>query len=983
MSSSPASPSTAATDETSATQVAAAQALAAARAATGRALEVAQNAGTGNDIVPAGADAAVAVKERMAAAHSEVAHARKRALAQLNEAREAIRVQQAELDRQARALELELSPLQDKLKLMQEGIATINLYLGRDEEIVQLADGESAPAGTPIHVRQLVLAMDEESAIDPEGNGIDFRRIEAFDEWLISDAAHLDQVLPETRGVVAIMARRREVDYADPILNAQLNAKNHHTYWLIRNGERVYRMDTAFNVGTRLVPARNEFTSMFIDQWTREPLKPGTEQWLRAEKAAGARERHFMRVALILQGLIDRTRVFHPLPREGVSLLTPDDYDRGHVVLIADDEGQLTTGRTPFYEWLRSLNRQLRPGMRVMVATRHADWPRRTTGRFDYDHHERIHPPRAQVPPSDVAHVLKRPGGSAGEFVFTYPRTVEEWIGSGRDEQFRVPSTPASCTIRVDDNFVLPLDLVDVPTMRAYLAARLERHAYADMFPTLTRAIEIKLAEEAAEAPFRALLAAQVAQAEGTDVNVAAEMVAPVIASWKVGARWFRPLNGDRDVEARAAREILAERARIVVANAGAGDDTAFVARARREHPDALLIARKKDGTYVVLTPAKRAWTTAQNGKPQNGIPQDVWVYQHEYTRTGKARPTRPWVIPAMHVVSRWVVLDESAAWATWNRAARAADHLSDPELHAVIEQIRSRPHVGATLLGIGFGALGGWWNDRQAHTFTAYFHAGPERIDAGRLLTDAPAMIRARTLEVHATKDAKGNVTVHWPRYESVATGQTVQWDRPFAGRASLALDQTVPPSPWSSNRSTMLFVDDSEFQKALRDVEANAGFRRQHDTLLASTFTLETGVREQWTNAQLASARERFMDDFADDALWAEEASKVRNAIRLPWNTSSTAAPWHRLRFLIKRLVESDRAPWGLTVADALAQLDEMLSGRLPAPQGVRASDPWEGEDAERTLPDEMLELRFPVAPDTPASTALALRDEPRRAT
>ena len=72
---------------------------------------------------------------------------------------------------------------------------------------------------------------------------------------------------------------------------------------------------------------------------------------------------------------------------------------------------------------------------------------------------------------------------------------------------------------------------------------------------------------------------------------------------------------------------------------------------------------------------------TAADGSPQLGIPQDVWVHQYEYTKTGKRRPTQEWVIPAMHVVSRWVSLAESEAWSTWKRAARPTDHLSDPEL--------------------------------------------------------------------------------------------------------------------------------------------------------------------------------------------------------------------------------------------------------------------------------------------------------------
>ncbi len=134
----------------------------------------------------------------------------------------------------------------------------------------------------------MVLAMDEESAVNAEGNGIDFRSVDAFDEWVTCDPAHLQQVLPEERGVVAIMARRSEIDYKDPWANKEYNKRNRHTYFLIRNGGALYRMDTNFEVGYRLVPARNEFTSMFLDRHTGQPLVPGTDKWLAAEKLAGA-----------------------------------------------------------------------------------------------------------------------------------------------------------------------------------------------------------------------------------------------------------------------------------------------------------------------------------------------------------------------------------------------------------------------------------------------------------------------------------------------------------------------------------------------------------------------------------------------------------------------------------------------------------------------------------------------------------------------
>jgi len=929
-------------------------ALEAARAAADAALDVAASADTGTALVPQGADAALAVKSQMTAAHALVAGARRDAMAKVAAAREAIKAQQAELDRQARALEAELAPLQSRLDLMQEGIWTMNLYLGRDEEIVQLASGEPAPAGTPIHVRQQVLAMDEESMISAETGGIDFRHVEAFDEWVTSDPRHLDQVLPETRGVVAIMPRRSDVSYGDAFADASWNAANKHAYWLIRNGENVYRMDTPFETGPRLVPARNEFTSMFIDPWTKQPLEPGSQGWLKAEKAAGARERHFMRVALILQGLIDRTHVFHPLPKAGVSLLSPQDYDDGHVVLIADDENQLTTGRVGFYTWLEGLNSQLRTGMRVMVATAHSDWPSRSTNQWSYDHHPRITPPKAEAPASGQVHVIKRAGSMPGEFVITYPRTREKWIG-GWDGELRAPKTPASCTIRTSDKFVIPVDLVDIATMQTYLHARTERHAYLNMVPTLRAAIEFKEAEAAAEAPFRDLLAAQVAQAEGIDVTTAHAAIDPVIATWKVGARWFRPMQGDPKAEARAAREILAERARIVRADAGAGDDAAFVDRALREHPDALLVARKKDGTYVVLTPSQRAWTTV-DGKAHLSVPHDVWVDRHEYTRGGKARPVATWQLVRVASTSRWVTLHEGEAWATWKKHERLDDHLTDPEICDAVEQIREHDLPGLTLLAVEYDEDGGWHNDGCRLSFTAWYHPGPVP-RSPRPLTEPAPYLYAQTVTVLASRATDGSVHLRWGRPR---TDSSTAWHPPFNSGIS-PLRTAAPEVPWESNnhRRRIVHVEPAAIAQAKADADAWEADRLAAARLGVTAERLEDGAKADWTSRQLDAARARFLDDFADEAAWAEREAAVQKGQRGPWTKSGKESdPWWAARFAIRRLVETGRSPWGMTIARAVALLGEPLDPRA----GSYQHDWWRPEALEVALSEEIASLLLP---------------------
>lgn len=100
-----------------------------------------------------------------------------------------------------------LRDVQGVVAKLEEVVYTVQLYLGRDEEVVCLREGEPAPAETPICIRQNVLFMDEEIALT-RPDGIDFEDIAEFDAWLLADPKHLSQVLPEPKGVVVLGVRR-------------------------------------------------------------------------------------------------------------------------------------------------------------------------------------------------------------------------------------------------------------------------------------------------------------------------------------------------------------------------------------------------------------------------------------------------------------------------------------------------------------------------------------------------------------------------------------------------------------------------------------------------------------------------------------------------------------------------------------------------------------------------------------------------------
>lgn len=453
----------------------------------------------------------------------------------------------AKIDEARRMIE----PLQRQVKLAQEGIWTLNLYLGRDEQIETLREGEPASITEPISLRQMVLSMDEESMARYDVGGIDFRDINVFCDWLLESPDHLDQVIPETKGVIVLVPRRQGAHYSDdPWLDQEFNKHNHRSHWLIRNGDRLWLMTTDINVGKRLVPAADEFTRFFEkDSFGRE-ISPGSREWMRAEEAADAQKRHYMRIAMVLQGLIDRTTVFHPLP-PGVSVLSIDSYDEGIVRVVTDDERAIGDGLEPFDQWHARVTKQMHPGMRVVFARNRA---------FREVREERMSVPGASQPEPGIYTLEKGRGDMP--FRFRYERTDKRWgleLGDyGRWGEWEYSRKGVSIYVCGGDLFVIPLEVVTETEIERYINSRLNRHRYLDMLPLLRAALDAKRQEAAEEDPFRQMLIGYLMTDTGDPRERIEEVLPELIRDYKVGNKWHRPLIGMTDAEQSKAIKLIA-----------------------------------------------------------------------------------------------------------------------------------------------------------------------------------------------------------------------------------------------------------------------------------------------------------------------------------------------------------------------------------------------------------------------------------------
>ena len=568
-----------------------------------------------------------------------------------------------------------------QIAMAQEAIYMINAYLGQDEEIVRLKSGEPAPEDEKIVIRQQVLFMDEESAVAGElakRGGIDFETVDEFDAW-VCEPDHLQQVLPETRGIVAIKARRNPKFYVDnPFVNAELNRQNKCLYLLIRNGENLYRIFTTLWVEEVLLPRKDEFESFFYTMSTdwdtherkREPLVPGSAKYMQAMDKAEEKKRRFYTVLILIQGLLDRTKVFHPLPpNEQINVCNLEGQK--HVTLRYDAENLLGTGRLDFDKWLDSVNGELEVGCRII-------------GEFDsYYSRERGLAERksnkwAYQPSSREIYIIDRKSGENG-FKFLYQS----------DEQANKPRV--SYQIYKRDYYIINIDSITIADIEFYIRSRTNRYHYTSMIPLLKAALAIKKKEAAEEAPFRQLLISEIAKKHEVSIARAERSVDMLIKWWKYKTREHRALVSE---DSKALRMIVSEFGRRKLLDNEALIEAHEEAVTKLCDDKALVIFYRSDRSYTVLRCEnnENVYVCEENWKlcadaqlgivlattnGENIVPFDCGVFVR---RTS----VKEWVVVDKRHES-WQLVWSHPRWKEWLVGARPQEHLTDAERADVI----------------------------------------------------------------------------------------------------------------------------------------------------------------------------------------------------------------------------------------------------------------------------------------------------------
>lgn len=651
------------------------------------------------EMAPRG-ESAAAAKQQAAAARADaarrVADIKRRQAEAARDLEARRKAMEAEFARQRAELDAQMTPLQAELAKLTEVAWTVDLYLGRDEDLTLLRDGAPAPADTPITIRQKVLVMAEESLVllGKKPTGMDAEDIDEFVRWLLAAPENLDRVLPEPKGVVVLIPTRVPAHSGNIFEDAHRNAANQRSWWLLRNGDRLYLLtvDPALRVIDRILPRRSEFTEVFdqrlfgFGRRIGDPVEPGSEEWLRLEAQADARRRHYMRIMLVLQGIVDRTPVWAPLPAGGVNLLSVDTQDDGRVRLIqdAEDSIQLGDGREPFAAWQKRLNALMRPGLRIV-----GDWSAYDFAdlyiagdRWHRGYHPRLSPGTVESrPETGVPHLIedRRDGG----FVIRFHRTervyrrnvpVPDKPGYVYRGEYPVEATKrASCVVKPTDGWVLPFDLATEAELSYYLNSREERSEhFLSLVPVLRSALKAKRDEAEQERPFRQLLG-DLLRAEGAEDAAVKELVDELVTWWKAAHTYARPLNGDSTHEKKAAEQIL-DRYRHGAADEGKVRQ--MVTAARRHLPDAMCVAHTKNGQWRAYVPSPNA--------------HDPHVFCDITTLHADGSPasTKLWqTVPQRSATALHVAWSDDR-WDNWEFTASPRHYLTGPERDRLYREI-------------------------------------------------------------------------------------------------------------------------------------------------------------------------------------------------------------------------------------------------------------------------------------------------------
>jgi hypothetical protein len=360
--------------------------------------------------------------------------------------------------------------LKEQTKRIEDRIFTVELYAGLVESLVQVCEGAPASNDTKLHLHQRRHYMDEECLLDYKAGGMEFKDLKAFDRWLGKKKNFNRILpFPRSLVAFRVRRDQKEHTFTSLysfirfLLKDDLDKK---TFLYLRNGEQLWRLETGIDFGKRLFPdkalsttlgtgelwfkefagrvdeiisdaahqglledqkqAKKEYKAELAawnklskqeqdgrckpyyyephDRW--EKLTPDSVYYDDACRKIAAEAMQHNRVAVVLQGILDRSPALHPHPPW--QLWTPEGFTNA-LELHYDQTRALTSGAAPDFEAYRAkLNASIRRGS-TTVGQDDA-WERAMAEKYNEEHKwsdKQYHTPHGNPGPGLVATVTK------------------------------------------------------------------------------------------------------------------------------------------------------------------------------------------------------------------------------------------------------------------------------------------------------------------------------------------------------------------------------------------------------------------------------------------------------------------------------------------------------------------------------------------------------------------------------------------------
>lgn len=470
-----------------------------------------------------------------------------------------IKEEHAEMAKWMKAPLVPLQAASDAMKpaisAIKDRLFSVELYAGLCEEVVKIKDGESAPLQEKIRIFQRRAYMDEECLAAYEHGGMDYKSLDDFDRWLCKPA-QLERLMPFPRCVLAFQIRRSRKEREMVSIKDYFRIRDEEqwdksTFLYIRNGQRMYRLETTIDFDEQLFPdmrrqepngklyarsrdswidgyederpwwiiGENELRAMqeahekSVAEWKARIKKvPKKDRWQHnnrepedrhlkyepfdktnvyyddiAKSIADDAARH-NRLVLVLQGILDRSEALHPHPPW--SLWRQDSFEVA-VELLYDEVRALTPGEAPDFEAYRAkCNASLRVGS-VTLGQEHR-WLRVEAAKENERQRHGRHSDRFRD--LTTYHPPGNPG--PGKFAHVVQVRVDEvayqWSKKRRGHEYDTDSSTleVGCRFVTNASNVFNVDAYKPGDFRLFFSDPRTRAAYLKWAPILLEAEE-------------------------------------------------------------------------------------------------------------------------------------------------------------------------------------------------------------------------------------------------------------------------------------------------------------------------------------------------------------------------------------------------------------------------------------------------------------------------------------------------------------